>query len=216
MLKRMTKSDTPLGPELARDKGSYEVRPGEKLFERLIRHDGGQIYVKTLTGKTITLEGEPSDSVENLKAKIQDKEGIPPDQQLLMFAGKQLKDGRTLRDYNITEQSILRLFPPRHGSFTLIFVKLLTGGCITLGVTPDDYIAHVKSRFEDLIPFDEQRLIFDGKELEDGRTLKDYNIQRESTLYLASNTEDNYITSQTGKSFLKSENKNKGPAGNTV
>ena len=77
-------------------------------------------------------------------------------------------------------------------------------------------VAHVKSRFEDLIPFDEQRLIFDGKELEDGRTLKDYNIQRESTLYLASNSEDDYITSQTGKSFLKSENKNKGPAGNTV
>ncbi|VAH05910.1 unnamed protein product [Triticum turgidum subsp. durum] len=124
-----------------------------------------QIFVKTLTGKTITLEVESSDTIDNVKAK--------------------LEDGRTLADYNVQKESTLHLVLRLRGG-TTIKVKTLTGKEIEIDIDPTDTVDRIKERVEEKegIPPVQQRLIFAGKQLADDKTAKDYNIKGGDVLHL--------------------------------
>ena len=142
------------------------------------------IFVKTLIGQSITLMVYPTDSILDVKQKLEQKDvGIPTDQQRLIYAGKRLMNSHTLSDYGIESGSTLDLV----FCHMQIFVMTLTGKVIILGVYPNDFIEKVKQMIQDEegIPPDQQLLTYSKIELEDEHCLIDYNIKNLSTIKLA-------------------------------
>ena len=142
-----------------------------------------QMFVETVTGKTLTLNVRMDDTVKHVKSLIYEKEGIPPDQQRILFGRKLLRDGRRLKEYDVQSQSTLNISLGLLGGM-LIFVKTLTGKTITLEVKADNTIEDIKYKIQDKegMPIDQQQLIFAGRQLEDRRTLSYYyNTKEDNT-----------------------------------
>ena len=163
----------------------YNIQDESTLHLELKLETGMQIFVKIMARKTITLRVESNDTVEDVKDKIHEKEGIPLNQQRLYYASRKLEDGYILDDYDIEKEATLHLVLKPDPKMR-IFVKTLTGKTITLDVNPNDLVETVKAKIQKKVGMYSRRhiLIYAGKQLQDGLTLLDYNIKNESILFL--------------------------------
>lgn len=156
---------------------------GEGVESIAEEHVGSiKIHIQITSGESFPLVAELSDTIEYVKLVIQEHFRLPPERQKLFFADKELLSGQTLSDHGIQDESILHL------SLNTLYltVKMLTGKTIELEAYSTDTIYMIKQDIQDLegIPPDKQRLVFNHIQLEDNRSLIDYNIQSSDTLYL--------------------------------
>ena len=167
----------------------YNIQKMSNLF-LVIRMLGGlgmQIFVKDLAGKTLPFDVDHMETIGSFKVKLEDKTGIKPAEQRLLYAGTQLEDEMTFRDYNIQKMSNIFLVTRVIGGKGMqIFVKDLTGKTLPFDVEHTETIASLKVKLEERtgIKPDEQRLIYGGKQLDEERTFTDYNIQKMSNIFL--------------------------------
>jgi len=171
-----------------------------------IPRGGMQLFVKTLTGKTVSIEVEEGESIEDVKAKIAEKEGIPPEQQRLIFGGQQLQDAKTLDDYDVGDDATLHLVLRLRGGMQL-FVKTLTGKTVSIEVEEGESIEDVKAKIAEKegIPPEQQRLIFGGQQLQDAKTLDDYDVGDDATLHLVLRLRGGKITKNSISKLLGKE-----------
>ena len=167
-----------------------ELEDGHSISDYNIRKDSTLelvlIHVKTHTGKSITLVVKPSDTIENIKTKIQDKDGISPGKQGLIFAAELLEDGLTLPDYKIQKGSTL-LIEQLQKFDVPINIQMPNGKILTFEVEPADSTESVKAKIQDIeeIPTGQQKLgFFAERQLEDDYIVSYYEIKGDSTLFL--------------------------------
>ncbi|KAJ0958301.1 putative Ubiquitin domain-containing protein [Helianthus annuus] len=143
------------------------------------------IFIKTLTGKIITVEVKPSETMNNIKAKIEYEVNIPCDEQELIFNEMVLPNSGTIAEFHINKESTLTVMRLSRG-FMHIIIKMHTGKTVNLDVKPSETVHNVKSKIQDKEGFPpyQQNLIWSGKKLEDSATLADYHIPEKSTFHV--------------------------------
>ena len=166
----------------------YDVKSRPILLLNLRSFRCIKILVTVSTGEEVTLEVDPNDFIDDVKMKIQDEVGIPPQSQNLTLDGKNLEDGHSVSYYKIQGKSSLNLYlkSARIGSMQISINNLQTRRVITLEVKPDSSIEDVKNQIKDIegIFPEQQCLIFRGKELKNGSTLNNWDIKKDAMLYL--------------------------------